>query len=306
MKPSGLNSIEYILHFIGVSLRILGYVILVATVGPVLYLLWSWNTMKFQERAIDALNAAPMTELQVDFNRCAITPAMLERERNWALAIQQMSAHDAPDPIYAYPLPFEVRLGDKAPDKELAPWVLRSLPWAPGLQKDPQLVPKEPIYSYGGYEGMYLDHYRRHKDIPHTDPWYYHGLLKLSPTKHWDDGTGPDYAFGKVAGNYLAYAGACRAVASMRYLLGARAMGFNGDNFRLTLGDVSIDSPIATYNALTKLRPGDPDAFLRGYNTDFNGQLPVLTLDLEKFDDGTWGGLRGECSDGVEWDKRMG
>ena len=176
--------------------------------------------------------------------------------------------------------------------------------WAPGMP--PDRTENNLTTSYGGYEGMYLDHYRRATDIPHADPWYYHGLLKLAPTKHWDDGTGVDYVFGKVAGNYQAYVAAMRAVLTIRYLLGGMAAGVPPDSLASLAqqaGDAQLAGPVAAYRVAGATRLS---AFLRGYNTDFNGQLPVVHLDLQKFDDSTWGGLRGLCKDGVESDNRMG
>jgi hypothetical protein len=159
----------------------------------------------------------------------------------------------------------------------------------------------------GNYEAIYLDNYRRPKDIPHADPWYYHGLLKLAPSKHWDDRTGPDYAFGKSTGNYLAYVGAVRAVAAIRYLLGGVAAGRSDEDLAsqaFITSSQHLLSPEAAFKASnsTRVKP-----FLLGYATDFGGKLPVVILDLQMFNDATWGAqLRNECSDGVEWENRMG
>ena len=52
MKPSGLNSIEFILSILVGLWKIAGWIVLIIVVGPVLYLLWSWNTMSYQAKTI--------------------------------------------------------------------------------------------------------------------------------------------------------------------------------------------------------------------------------------------------------------
>ena len=156
MQASGLNSIEYLLHFFVSLFKIAGWVLLIALVGPVLYLLWSWNTMSAQAYAVDTLNQVGGQSLYLDFNRC------------------QMVANSHPD----YPkLPFDASVSQVAPLATRA-FLQANLPWAPALVDDPAHprmdFDPEPT-SRGAYEGMYLDHYRRSHDIPHADPWYYHG-----------------------------------------------------------------------------------------------------------------------------------
>jgi len=185
----------------------------------------------------------------------------------------------------------------------------RTLCWAPGMPPDPNEA--NPNTSLGNYEPLYLDHYRRPKDIPHAAPWYLHGLLKLAPTKHWDDRTGPDYAFGKVAGNYLAYVSAVRAVAAMRYLLGGIAAGQSQAHlvsFASMADGLHLLSPDAAFKVSGSSNT-QAQLFLTGYATDFGDKLPVVTLDLQKFDEATWNhqaDLRAMGKSSVEWDDHMG
>jgi hypothetical protein len=314
MKASGLNSIEYVLHLIGCAWKIISAILLVLIVGPVLYLLWSWNTMKYQNEAIQCLNGAQEVVLTVDLNRCPATLDQLIQERNVAIATAFRPSYEVINTAPLLPLPFAVR----APRLEdpLGPFVLNNLPWGPALLRDPILDPKEGFHPYGNggnSEAIYLDHYRRSKDVPHADPWYFHGLFKLAPTKHWDDGTGPDYVFGKTAENYHAYAGAVRAVAMMRLLLGARAMGIDGMQLLPCLigpldgSPENMDNPVTAYNTLTALvKPGDARAFMRAYDTDWGDQLPVLDLTMQKFDDDTWKTRPGkQYSMGQDWEEHM-
>jgi hypothetical protein len=287
MKPSGLNSIEYVLHFLGSLWKIAGYVILIIVVGPVLYFLWSWHTMSFQAKTIIALNNAPVTRVVLDFNQCQIVATKTSRQIGHAVKVEV----------------------DGVKPQVTLPWLWHWLPWAPGMP--PDHTENNPTTSYGNYEGVYLNHYRRPKDIPHADPWYLHGLLKLAPTKHWDDRTGPDYAFGKVAGNYLAYVGAVRSVAAMRYLLGGIAAGQSQEHlvsFASMADGLHLLSPNAAYK-VSGCNNTQAKLFLTGYVTDFNGRLPVVTLDLQKFDEATWDhqdDLRAMSKHSAEWDKRMG
>jgi hypothetical protein len=209
---------------------------LVLVVGPVLYLLWSWNTVSYQSKAIEALNRAPSTRVTVDFNQALLVPI-----NNETLAFHVV----------------KVEVPGVIPQNTTA-WLEHWLPWAPGMPPDPNEA--NPDTSLGNYEPLFLDNYRRPKDIPHADPWYLHGLLKLAPTKHWDDRTGPDYAFGKVAGNYLAYLSAVRAVAAMRYLLGGIAAGQSGEDLvtrASASGDLHLLIPDAAFRYwLTSSAPG--------------------------------------------------
>jgi len=94
----------------------------------------------------------------------------------------------------------------------------------------------------------------------------------------------------------------------MRYLLGGIAAGKSVDDLvqqaHEGTGAELCDPPGAARAAGIGL--GQAKAFLTGYITDFHGQLPVLTLDLQKFEDKTWtaGGI--SITDRVAWDKRMG
>lgn len=285
MKASGLNSIEFVLQFLGRIWKIAGYIALIIVVGPVLYLLWSWNTMSFQSKAIDALNSAASIHVTLDFNQALLVP----------IGNQTMVFHVV-----------KAGVPNVIPQNSVA-WMEHWLPWAPGMPPDPNEA--NPDTSLGNYEPLCLDNYRRPKDIAHADPWYLHGLMKLAPTKHWDDRTGPDYAFGKVTGNYLAYAGAVRAVAAMRYLLGGVAAGQSDEDLAeraSASGGLHLLIPDAAFkvSGSTKAR-----RFLIGYATDFQGKLPVITLDLQMFNDDTWNhqaDLRNMRKDSVEWDDRMG
>jgi hypothetical protein len=276
MKPSGLNSIEFILSILVGLWKIAGWIVLIIVVGPVLYLLWSWNTMSYQAKTIQALNAAPATQVILDLNRC-------QADQGFLLQVPGV----APKDTFA--------------------WAAHWLPWAPGMPPD-QNEPY-PTTSLGNYEPLYLDTYRHRDDVPHGDPWYLHGLLKLAPTRYWYDGTGPDYAFGKVAGNYQAYVGAVRAVMSMRYLLGGLAAGMQPEELT-EAARRGNDAQLVDPASAAKVAGTGKAAFLRGYATDFGGKLPVVSLDLQKFEDRVWNYQEDlhamDKGLDVTWDKRMG
>lgn len=299
MKPSGLNSIEYVLNFILGLWKVIGYVLLTAIVGPVLYLLWVWNTTTYQARTIEALNAAPILE-QITFN--------------FNGTMQCSDGKVAGQIVF----PFSATPAERPMD-QMPSFLAKFLPWAPALPKDP-LHPLAPLteddQSRGTMEPISLDSYRLPHGVPHADPWYRYGLFKLAPGKHWDCGTGPDYAFGKCAGNYLAYVGAVRAVATMRNLLGARAIGAPKeelDLLPLRSASLYLQNPIVVFFALSEhTAPGAGRAFLNAYATNFNNKLPNIELDLQPFMEAMWyyqpdlKAMKHSNEGGSDWQNRMG
>lgn len=259
MKPSGLNSIEWILNLALGLWKIAGWVVLIVVTGPVLYLIWCWDATTYQALALRALAQAPATRVTLDFNQTLWVPNQT----------QQL-------------ILFGVKASvDGVKPKDTPAWLRHWLPWAPGLG------------GGASFEGgsLFLDRYRRPQDVPQTDPWYFHGLMKLAPTRHWDDRTGVDYAFGKTTCNYLAYVGAVRAVLTMRYLVAGMAVGTSTDRIESAGWDdlePQLGDPPAAYQAVGR---GQPQPFLHGYTTDFGGKLPVVTLQLQSFDLPTWDSL---------------
>jgi hypothetical protein len=93
---------------------------------------------------------------------------------------------------------------------------------------------------------------------------------------------------------------------TMRYLLGGTAAGVSADDLlerASASGGLELVGPVTAYRVSGATRTKD---FLLAYATDFHGQLPVATLDLQKFEDKTWmvGGIF--ITDRVVWDKCMG
>jgi hypothetical protein len=132
----------------------------------------------------------------------------------------------------------------------------------------------------------------------------------MAPTKKWDWGTGPDYAFGKCAGNYRAYVGAVRAVAAMRAIKAAQALGIAPSFSVHAVLYREAQNPVGAYYALMGHCEAPPSssltvkAFTEAYRTSWGDRLPVVTLDLQKFDPEVWGNPgEGEARD---WDNYMG
>jgi len=99
-------------------------------------------------------------------------------------------------------------------------------------------------------------------------------------------------------------------VMTMRYLLGGIATGIPAEALTVQAregDDSQLCDPGSAYRISGSTRAKE---FLTGYITNFDGKLPVATLDLQKFDDATWNhqadlrvmdkGLN------VTWEKRMG
>ena len=308
MTPSGLNDIEYSLHWGGKLFRFVGYVVGFVIFAPIILFFWSKDTMAYQEKAVQAVNTAPMThQIRVDFNTCTVPPALLDEEQGVAERHLSGDHEDTWMLGHTNLLPFTASGAADTPR-----FMRYSLPWAPGLVNDPWLAHDREAAlagtSMGPVGSLYLTHYRNSWDIPNADPWYAHGLFKMAPTKRWDWGTGPDYVFGKCAGNYQAYASAARATAGMRFLLAGRSMGLSGHLLALSWKSTWDQDPVLGYwdlHNFAEHKPGERAAFLKAYCTNFGTALPVVTLDLQKFEESTWAPARQKES-GVTWDKFMG
>lgn len=302
MNPSGRNSIEYLLHGAGTLIRWIYVAVGLAILIPVFWVVWSWDTMSYQGRALEAMNRGPIQRITIDFNRCTLTEDTLRAQEPFTCLSPFTKIGGGTGWMPAFKaLPFVIN--------EDPSTVYYLLPWAPSVLRD-ELLSRGPGTSLLGTRfdltSEDMVHYRFTAD-PRNDPWYVFGLFRLAPSKEWDWGTGPDYAFGKVAANYEAYVAAARAVAAMRVLLAGRALGVEPGYLAHVALRPEAQNPVAAFYALHRVptypSPG-PEAygpFLRAYGTDFNGLLPVVEMDLQRFDSSLWGD-----PDGTDrWDQFM-
>lgn len=302
MNPSGRNSIEYLLHGAGALIRWIYVAAGLAILIPVFWAVWSWDTMSYQARAVEAMNQGPMQRVTVDFNHCILTEDMLREQEPFTCLSPFTKIGGGTGWMPAFKaLPFSVTEDPKV--------VYYLLPWAPGVLRD-ELLGRGPETSLVGtrFEMTFEDMSRyRLKADPRNDPWYPFGLFKLAPTREWDWGTGPDYAFGKVAANYEAYVAAARATAAMRVLVAGQAIGVDPTYLVHVALRPEAQNPVAAFYGLHRVptypAPG-PEAhkpFLQAYCTDWGGRLPVVQMDLQKFDPSLWGTPDNED----RWDQYM-
>jgi hypothetical protein len=141
MKPSGLNSIEYVLQGFGFAFKVAGYIMLAAIAIPAMWILWSWHTMAYQAKTIQALNAAPVTHLTLDFNQLGADP-QLAKVLPWAPGVTVATEHDLRDPVI-YLDKYRIWNGAVMDD----PWYLHGLfKLAPGKAWDSGTGPD---YAFG-------------------------------------------------------------------------------------------------------------------------------------------------------------